>query len=196
MVIANPAVWKEKSQKKSQRSIRQRDKLSVTLKSRAKPFSHVREVKSYLAYQPSCKQLQPSGLLSKLPPRQLFYLCSPWGTSHISDSSSRRVLSPLCSSLPISVLWLTVAFCFQTCCWSWKQVPTESDLFNKTHSKLCSPHLTDHLQSSGHMLSFCFPATTGFSTLCYSFEETSVLPTLATRVGKKPSESIQITSPS
>lgn len=140
MVIANPAVWKEKSQKKSQKSIRRRDKLSVTLKSRAKPFSHVREVKSSLAYQPSCKQLQPSGLLSKLPPRQLFYSCSPWGTSHISDSSSRRVLSPLCSSLPVSVLWLTVAFCFQTCCWSWKQVPTESDLFNKTHSKLCSPH--------------------------------------------------------
>lgn len=47
--------------------------------------------------------------------------------------------------VPISLLWLTVAFCFQTCCWGWKQVPTESDLFSKTHSKLCSQHLTGHL---------------------------------------------------
>lgn len=170
MVIANPAVWEEKSQK----SIRECGKFSVTLKSRAKPLSHIRDVKSYLAYQPSCKQLQPSGFLSNLLPRQLLYLYSLWGTSHISDSSSRRVLSPFCSYLPVSVLWLTVAFCFQTCCWSWKQVPTESDLFNKTHLKLCSPHLAGHLQSSGHTLSFCFPATTGFSTLCYSFEETSI----------------------
>lgn len=158
MVIANPAVWEEKSQKRSPKSIRQHDNLSVTLKSRAKPFSHIRDVKSYLAYQPSCKQLQPSGLLSNLPPRQVLYLCRPWETSHISDSSSRWVLSPPCSYLPISVLWLTVACCFQTCCWSWKQVPTESDLFNKTHLKLCSLHLTGHLQSSGHMLSLCFPS--------------------------------------
>lgn len=92
MVIANPAVWEEERQ----RSNRHHDKLSATLKSRAKPFSHIRYVKSYLAYQPSRKQLQPSGFLSSLPPRQLLYLYSPWGTSH---SSSR-----LTGYFPLSVL--------------------------------------------------------------------------------------------
>lgn len=145
MVIANPAVWEGKSQKKSQKSIREHDKHSVTLKSRADPFSHIRDVKSYLAYQPSCRQLQPSGFPSNFPPRQLLYVDSPWGTSHSADSSSRWVLSPPCSYLPKFLLWLTVAFCFQTCCWSWKKVPTESNLFNKTHSKLCSQHSTGHL---------------------------------------------------
>lgn len=53
--------------------------------------------------------------------------------------------SPPCSHLPESLLWLTAAFWFQTCCWSWKQAPAESDLFNKTHSKRCSQHLTGHL---------------------------------------------------
>lgn len=95
---------RKKSQQKNQKSIRQCDKHSVTLKSRADPFSHIRDVKIYLAHQPSCKQLQPSGFPSNLPPRQLLYVDSPWGTSHVADSSSRWVLSPPCSYLPKSLL--------------------------------------------------------------------------------------------
>lgn len=104
---SKPYCLRRKSQKKSQKSIRQRDKHSVTLKSRANLFSHIRDVKSYLAYQPSCKQLQPSGFPSNLMPRQLLHVDSPWGTSHIADSSRRRVLSPPCSYLPISIPALT-----------------------------------------------------------------------------------------
>lgn len=191
MVTANPAVWEEESQW----GIRQRDTLSATLKSRAKPFSHIRDVKVIWHTNLLASNCSHLAFFQVSHPDSFFIYVAPEEphTFLTAPANGYFPLSvPTCLYLCFGSQWLSVSRqaveAGNKCQLNW--------VFSRRQLEAISPHITGHLHSSGCMLSFCFPATTGFSTLCYSFEETRVLAMLATRAGKKPSESIQITSAS